>query len=172
MQYVSSLILPSILFFVGILFLCDKNGFEIFLQGAKNGFNTAISLLPTLVLLLSAIGMFTSSGAVDLLCKLLSPIAERLAIPQEILPLLLLRPVSGSGSMAMASELFKKYTADSFSCLCACVIMGSSDTMLYVISVYFSSVGIKRTRHTLICAFLTMIFCIFISCFVCRIFFT
>lgn len=172
MQYVSSLILPIILLCVAVIFLTDKHSTQAFLDGAKNGLRVAVSLLPTLVLLLSAIGVFTSCGAVDDICSAISPFAEKIGLPSEILPLLILRPVSGSGSLAMASELFRSCSPDSLASLTACVIMGSSDTMLYVISVYYSSVGVKRMRHTFLCAFLTMIFCIFISSFICRIFFT
>lgn len=172
MQYVSVLIIPVLFAVVGIIFIFDKNAVEDFLQGARQGLNVAVGLLPTLILLLVGIGMFTSSGALQVISDLLLPLAKKIGVPNEILPLLMLRPVSGSGSLAMATELFETYSPDSFACITASVIMGSSDTMLYVISVYFSSVGVKKTRHTLLSATLTMIFCIFFSCFVCRIFFS
>lgn len=171
MEYISALIIPIILVVVGIIFIIDKDSAEHFITGAQNGLKISVKLIPTLILLLVGIGMFTASGAVDIFCNVLFPVTERLGVPNEILPLLMLRPISGSGSLAMASQLFEKYSPDSLACLIASVIMGSSDTMLYVISVYYSSVNIKNTRHTIPAAVLTMVFCIFISCFVCRIFF-
>lgn len=171
MEYFSYLVIPLLLAVMGVIFLYDKNSFSDFIDGAKNGLKVAVGLLPTLILLMVGIGMFTSSGAVDIICRCLSPALRFLGVPEEILPLLVLRPISGSGSLAMAKELFDKFSPDSFACLTASVIMGSSDTLVYVVSVYYSSVGVKKTRHTFLCAFLTMIFCIFISCFICRIFF-
>lgn len=171
MQYFSYLIIPLLLTVMGVIFVIDKNSFSDFIGGAKNGLNVAVGLLPTLILLMVGIGMFTSSGAVSIICRALSPTLRFLGVPEEILPLLVLRPISGSGSLAMAKELFDKFSPDSFAGLAASVIMGSSDTLVYVISVYFSSVNVKKTRHAFLCAFLTMIFCIFISCTVCRIFF-
>lgn len=172
MELFSYLVIPVLLSVMGIIFLFDKNAYDDFVKGAQNGLKTAISLLPSFILLLIGIGMFTSSGAVDIICSFVSPVLEKLGVPKEITPLLILRPVSGSGSLAMANELFGKYSPDSFACLTASVIMGSSDTLVYVLSVYFSSAGVKKTRHAFLCAFLTMVFCIFLSCFVCRIFFS
>lgn len=171
MQFFSYIIIPLLLCTMGLIFVFDKNSFGDFIDGAKNGMTVAVGLLPTLILLMVGIGMFTSSGAVDIICRVLSPLLCRVGVPDEILPLLVLRPISGSGSLAMAKELFDTISPDSFACLTASVIMGSSDTLVYVVSVYYSSVGVKKTRHTFLCAFLTMIFCIFISCAVCRIFF-
>lgn len=171
MELFSYLAIPVLLSVMGIIFLVDKDSYDCFVKGAENGLKTAISLLPALTLMLVGIGMFTASGAVDIICSAVSPFLIKLGVPEQILPLLILRPISGSGSLAMANDLFSKYSPDSFACLAASVIMGSSDTLVYVLSVYFSSVGVKKTRHAFPCAFLTMIFCIFISCLVCRIFF-
>lgn len=171
MEYFSYLVIPLLLCVMGLFFVFDKNSFGDFVSGAKNGLNVAVGLLPTLILLMVGIGMFTSSGAVDIICRALSPFLKKIGVPEEILPLLVLRPISGSGSIAMAKELFEKFSPDSFAGFTASVIMGSSDTLVYVVSVYYSAVGVKKTRHTFLCAFLTMVFCIFISCFVCRIFF-
>ena len=90
-------------------------------------------------------------------------------VPAEILPLLITRPVSGSASTAVFASVAEKYGVDSFSALCAAVIMGSSDTLAYVTAVYFSSVGIRRTRHTYPIALFVMLLCIFLSCLLVRI---
>ena len=171
-EEIFSYILPAIVCLVGVILLVSKRDlFSEFLDGAKEGIGTAIKLAPTLVALIVALKMLSASGALEFVAGLCSPLFERIGVPSELLPLLLTRPVSGSASMAAYSELLERYGADSFISLCASVIMGSSDTLVYVIAVYFSSVGIKKSRHAFPCAFLIMIFCIFFSCFICRLLF-
>ncbi len=171
MEFAAALIIPVILCVMGILFFTDKTLYAEFITGAEKGLRTAIGLLPVLILLLVGVNMFTASGAVDVICSLISPIFSALGVPAEALPLLVLRPISGSASIAMANDLFTKYSPDSFVGYVISVIMGSSDTLIYISAVYFSHVNVKHTRHAIPCAFLTMIFCIFISCTVCRIYF-
>ena len=168
----SALPMPLILAITGGILLCSKKDrFESFLMGAKQGLQTAINLLPTLCALIVGVTMLNASGAVELLSKLLSPIANAVGIPTELLPLLLTRPFSGSASTASFVELLERVGADSLTGLCASVIFATSDTMVYIISVYFSSVGIKRSRATFPIAIAVMLFCIFFSCFLCRIWF-
>jgi len=172
MQLLSYLIIPVILVFVSLMIIFSKKPlFDSFLNGAKNGLAVSIKLMPTLIILICAISMFSASGAADYIVKYLSPIFEKLNIPAEIVPLLIIRPVSGSGSTALASEIFEKYGPDSFIGLVTSVIMGSSDTIIYICAVYFGAVSVKKTRHALPAAFLTMIFGIFFACFVCKLFF-
>lgn len=169
---ISALPMPLILCAVGIILLCSKKDrFESFLTGARQGLDTAVQLLPTLCALIVGVSMLTASGAVDLLAKLLSPVANVIGVPCELLPLLLTRPFSGSASTASFAELLETVGADSFAGLCASVIFATSDTMVYIISVYFSSVGIKRSREAFPIATAVMLFCIFFSCFLCRIWF-
>ena len=168
----SALPMPLILAITGGILLCSKKDrFESFLMGAKQGLQTAINLLPTLCALIVGVTMLNASGAVELLSKMLSPIANAVGIPTELLPLLLTRPFSGSASTASFVELLERVGADSLTGLCASVIFATSDTMVYIISVYFSSVGIKRSRATFPIAIAVMLFCIFFSCFLCRIWF-
>lgn len=167
LEIFASLAVPIIMICAGsFMMFGKKNYFSAFLQGAEEGLKTAIGLLPTLVLLLAAISMLEASGATDLLASLLSGQASKIGVPSEIVPLILTRPFSGSASSAVFSSLLSDVGADSFAAMCAAVIMGSSDTVVYVISVYFSSVGIKRTRYAFPIAFVIMLFCIFFSCFV------
>ena len=169
---ISALPMPLILAAVGGILLFGKsNRFESFLLGARQGLETAIQLLPTLCALIVGVSMLNASGAVELLAKFLSPIVNFLGVPQEILPLLLTRPFSGSASTASFVELLENVGADSFAGLCASVIFATSDTMVYIISVYFSSVGIKHSRSAFPIATAVMIFCIFFSCFLCRVWF-
>ena len=123
-----------------------------FTAGAKEGLATAKNLIPTLVLFLTAISMFRASGALDVLTSLLSKPAEALGIPKEVLPLLLLKPFSGSGSFAAVEDIFKNYGADSFVGRVASVLAGSTETTFYTIAVYFGAVNITKTRHTAISA--------------------
>ncbi len=171
-EYLSSLIIPIIICLVGLLTLFGKTPyFESFMEGAADGLRSAIKLLPTLVALVVAVNMLRASGAADAVAEFIRPAAEKVGVPSELLPLLIIRPFSGSASTAAFSELLESCGADSFASLCASVIMGSSDTMVYIISVYFSSVGIKKSRYAIPCAALVMLFCIFFSCLICRVWF-
>ncbi len=171
-EFLASLAIPAIVCIVGLIMLVSKKSyFDSFVAGARNGLETAVKLLPTLAALMVGIGMLRASGALDALAALITPAAEAIGVPPGIVPLLLTRPFSGSASTAAYSALLGEYGPDSFTALCASVIMGSSDTMLYVITVYFSSVGIKKSRYAIPCAVAVMIFCIFFSCFICRLWF-
>ncbi len=172
MDFLSSLAIPAIILSAGLVMLLGGGRyFESFTAGAKTGLKTAAGLLPALAALVTAVSMLNASGAVDFICSLVSPAAASLGIPEGLLPLLLTRPVSGSASTAVYSTLLQKYGPDSFEALCASVIMGSSDTLIYVITVYFSGAGVKKTRYAFPCAVAVMLLCIFLSCFVCRLFF-
>ena len=142
--------------------------FDDFTSGAKEGMDTAVRLLPTLVGLVVAIKMLRASGALEFLAYLLSPVFDAIGVPGELLPLILTRPFSGSAASAIFCDLMEEYGPDSFIGRAASVIMGSSDSSVYIIALYFSSVGVKKSRHAFVTAFLVMIFCIFFSCFLCR----
>ena len=169
---ISALPMPLILAAVGCILLFSKQDrFESFLFGARQGLETSLHLLPTLCALIVGVSMLNASGAIELLSKLLSTFFDSIGVPKEILPLLLTRPFSGSASTASFVELLENVGADSFPGLCASVIFATSDTMVYIISVYFSSVGIKHSRSALPIATAVMLFCIFFSCFLCRVWF-
>ena len=171
-DFISALPMPLILAAVGaILLFGKKERFESFLTGARQGLQTAVNLLPTLCALIVGVSMLNASGAIELLSKLLSPVVNAIGVPAELLPLLLTRPFSGSASTASFTELLEHVGADSLAGLCASVIFATSDTMVYVISVYFSSVGIKHSRAAFPIATAVMLFCIFFSCFLYRIWF-
>lgn len=121
--------------------------YEVFVAGAKDGFNTALTIIPYLVAILTAVGMFRGSGAMNVLSTLLAPMTEPLHIPAEVLPTALLRPLSGSGSYALMTELLVKHGPDSYIGYLSSVMNGATDTTFYVLAVYFGSVGISRTRH-------------------------
>lgn len=171
-ENLSALAMPLVTVGVGLLFLCGKkNYFDAFVNGAAQGLKTAVRLLPSLTALMTAVAMLNASGAVEFLSRLLSPVASAVGVPAELLPLLVTRPFSGSASTAAYTELLETVGADSLAGLCASVIFGSSDTVVYVLSVYFSSVGIRHSRWAFPCAIAVMLFCIFFSCFFCRLWF-
>lgn len=170
MSQVSTYLIPLLMGGVGLCMLAGKRPyFEAFVQGAQNGLQTAVRLCPTLAALLVAVGMLRASGALDCVGGWLSPVFGALGVPSELLPLLLTRPFSGSAATAAYSSLLEQVGADSLAGLCASVIMGSSDTVVYVITLYFSSVGVKKTRYALPVAVWIAIFCTFFSCFLCRV---
>ncbi|HZK21563.1 MAG TPA: nucleoside recognition domain-containing protein [Oscillospiraceae bacterium] len=146
-------ILPAVVF--AITAFGAVNGikvFDVFIEGAKKGLKTAVEILPALIALVVAVDMLRNSGALIFLCDILKPIAKITGIPKEILPLTILSPISGSGAITMYESLLKDFGADSAIGRTASILMGSTETVFYAITIYYGSVGIKNTRHTLPCA--------------------
>jgi spore maturation protein B len=123
--------------------------YETFLDGAKDGFQTAIGIIPPLVGMMTAIGMFRASGALEALIGIIRPVMEAIGVPGEVLPLAFLRPITGAGSLAYVTDLMKTEGPDSFAAKVAATIQGSTDTTLYVLMVYFGAVGIRNARYAL-----------------------
>ena len=123
--------------------------FDAFAIGAKNGLITLYKIIPTLIGLIVAVNMLKSSGALDLLCNFAEPLAQFLGFPKEIVPMVLLRPVSGSGSTALLNQIFIDQGPDSFAGRVASVLAGASETTFYAVTVYFGSTNVKNIRHTL-----------------------
>lgn len=126
--------------------------FDEFTAGAGDGLRTCVKILPSLVALITAVSMLRASGLMELLTSAVAPAANLIGIPPEIVPLALLRPVSGSGSLAMLESLYTAYGADSLIGRVASVMQTSTETTFYTIAVYYGSVGVRRTRHTLVAA--------------------
>jgi len=124
--------------------------YEVFIQGAMEGIKTTIKLTPYLLAIFVAIGLFRSSGALSLVVNLLEPILKGLGIPAELIPLGLLKPLSGSATLGLAAELLQKHGPDSSVGLMASLIQGSSETTFYVLSLYLGSVRIRDGRHLLL----------------------
>jgi len=142
-----------------------------FIEGAKEGFQTALRIIPYLVAMLVAIAVFRESGALDFLKLLLSPVLALLQIPNEMLPMVLMRPLSGSGSLAVLSDMIKQFGPDSLLTYTAATIYGSAETTFYVIAVYFGSVGITRIRHAIFAGLLADLAGAVAAVFVCRLLF-
>jgi len=121
--------------------------YESFVEGAKEGFQVAVRIIPYLVAILFAVAMFRASGAMDALARFLSPVLEPLGFPAEVLPMAIIRPLTGSGSAAIVVEMINRYGEDSIYVKMAATIFGSSETTFYVIAVYFGAVNIRKTRH-------------------------
>ena len=121
--------------------------YESFVEGAKDGFNVAVRIIPYLVAILFAIAMFRASGAMEALTQVLDPVLGLIGFPAELLPMAIIRSLSGSGSAALVVDMINQYGEDSILVKMAAVMYGSSETTFYVIAVYFGAVGIKKTRH-------------------------
>ncbi len=171
-EKISYFVLPCVVIFVGfIIFFGKRDYFSSFSSGAWNGAKASVKLLPTMCALIVGVSMFTASGASDFFTKLLSPVFDFIGVPSEIFSLILTRPISGSASLATFKEILDACGADSFAGLCASVIMASSDTVIYIICVYFSTSNIKKTRHAMPIALFVSFFCVILSCIVTRIIF-
>ena len=171
MTDIAAYTLPVIITLSGIMLAFSKKDlFSLFLSGCSDGLKTTAGILPTLIMLVVAVKMLSASGALEATCSVLSPLCVKIGIPEEVLPVVLMRPVSGSGATAMIKELFDNSGPDSAAGRIASVLMGSSDTIIYTLSLYFSHVGAKKTGYALPAAFILMIFCLFVSCFICSIF--
>lgn len=146
-----SLLMVPLLFFVIVGYAMAKrvNVYESFIAGGKEGFAVFTQILPYLVAIFVAIGMFRVSGALDYLSELLAPLTLRIGMPPEVLPVALLKPLSGSGALGLASEIIQS-KPNSFEARLASTIFGSADTTFYIIAVYFGSVGIRRIRHAMV----------------------
>lgn len=123
--------------------------YEVFVEGAKEGFETAVRIIPYLVAVLVVVGMVRAAGLLDLLARGLAPLLSALGVPAETLPMILVRPLSGSGADGVMVELMKTHGADSVPATTAAVMSGAADTTFYILAVYFGSVGIERIRHAL-----------------------
>ena len=150
MAALSNYIVPGILCAVLLYGLMKRvDVFGSFVEGARDGISVSLRILPALVALMTAVGMFKASGALDVLTHFLSPVASLLTLPKEVLPLAILRPISGSGAMAILQDLFSTHGPDSLVGRVASVMQGSTETTFYTIAVYYGATKVRDTRHTL-----------------------
>lgn len=135
-----------------------------FFTGAREGMQTCVRLLPTLILMTVGISMFTASGAADAIAAWLSPLLTPLGIPEELIGFLVTRPLSGGASTATAAELFARIGTDSRAGIILSLILATSDTVFYIIPVYMAAGGVKKSRHAVIAALAAMVFCFMVCC--------
>lgn len=170
-NFLSNLAMPLIILLIVTYGLIEKNKvFDDFLEGAKEGIEIVFNILPTLIGLFVAIGALRSSGILDIIIRFLTPLLNVIHFPSEIMPLAMLRPISGSGSIAVATDIMKNYGVDSIIGMMASTIMGSTETTLYTIAIYTSCVKIKKTRFVLLASLAADIVGILVSVGVCSIF--
>jgi spore maturation protein B len=146
--------------------------YESFVEGAKEGFQVAVRIIPYLVAILVAVGMLRAAGAIDMLARVLDPVLHRIGMPADILPLAILRPLSGSGSLGIVTELVKTHGPDSLIARMAATAYGSTETTFYVLAVYFGSVAIKKTRHAVIVGLTADIVSLIAAIIICRVVFS
>ena len=143
-------LVPAILCFTSALALGKReNAYDRMLSGAADGLKLMVSLVPALILLLTGVHMLRASGAVELLSSVFAPVFQFFGIPPETAMLVLIRPISGSAALAVGTELMQQYGVDSVVGRTAAVMLGSTETTFYTISVYFGAAGISKTRYTL-----------------------
>ena len=166
-------IVPLLLFFSAALALGKReNAYNLLLQGASDGLRLIISILPALILLLTAVYMLRSSGAAEMLSRWLAPVFSFFGIPPETALLVLIRPISGSAALAVGAELMQAYGVDSQIGRTVAVMLGSTETTFYTISVYFGAAGIRKTRYTIPAALFADFVGFFMASMTVRLFFT
>ncbi len=154
-NYISSVAVPTTILIIIVYGLFEKKQvFDVFLDGAREGLQIVMNIFPTLLGLFLSINVLRESGIIDAITNLSLPLLNLIKIPPEILPLACLRPISGSASMAVATDIMTKYGVDSLIGLMTSTIMGSTETTLYTIALYTSVVKIKKTRFVLVAALL------------------
>ena len=169
LEIISISIIPFIILIIVIHgYVKGVDIYSAFIEGAKEGMKTTFRIVPYLIAIFIAIGIFRSSNALDMLTGLIAPLTDFLSIPREILPLIIIRPISGSGALGVVKDIIEHYGVDSFPGVVAAVMMGSSETIFYTITLYFGSIGVEDYRHTLKAALISYGVSIFITLFICR----
>ena len=150
MALILDLLVPGLMLAVSCAALAGKPAaYSLLVAGAAEGLDTLKSIIPALIVLLTAVGMLRASGAMDLLTGLLAPVCRLAGIPPETVPLVVIRPISGSAALAVGTEIMSTYGVDSEIGRTAAVMLGSTETTFYTVSVYFSAAGIKKSRHAI-----------------------
>ena len=172
MRALSTYAIPLLLLVIPLYGLAKKQPvYEQFVAGAAEGVTMAVQILPYLLAMLLSVAVFRASGAFAAVAKALAPLTEALGVPAEVLPLALMRPLSGSGALALSADVINEAGPDSFPGLLASVMQGSTDTTFYILAVYFGSVGVKRYRYALTVGLSADMMSFIASYMVCRFFF-
>lgn len=145
--------------------------FDTFIIGVKEGMKLSINLFPAIFAMIIAITMITDSGIINYICNIMRPLFIKIAFPTEVIPLAILRPISGSSSLVVLNDILTRYGTDTLIGRLASVMQGSTDTTIYIISMYFTSVGIKKIRYSLIVGLLADLLSVIISFIMVNIFF-
>ena len=165
----ADILLPTLIACVLMYALFKKvDAYSSFVKGAKEAVPLVVSLLPYIIAMFIAIELFRASGLSSVLCKIISPLFNLLGIPTEVSELTIIRPFSSNAAYVLLKDIFATYGPDSYIGKCASVIMGSSDTIFYVSSIYFASTKVKKTLLTIPIALLCNVIGAFLACFLCR----
>ena len=171
-DHAAALVLPAIIVGFPLYGMIKKvRVYEVFVVGAKEGFSTAVMIIPYLIAILFAIGMFRASGALEFLTEGLRPVLGAIGIPAEVLPMGIVRPLTGSGSAAIVLDMINTYGEDSILVKMAATMFGSTETTFYVIAVYFGAVNIRKTRHAVPAGLIADIFALFLAVYVVQLLF-
>ena len=172
LTYISSIILPLIVLGIVISGIFKKvDIYNVFVGGAKDGLNTVLGILPSLIGLMCGVAVLRGSGFLEFVCGFFMPLIEPLGLPPEILPLSVMKAVSSSGATGLLTDIFKQFGPDSFVGRVSSVLMGSTETIFYTMSVYYLSIGVKNSRYTLQGAVIANIFGVIASYFAVLLFF-
>ena len=152
-NYISTIAVPVVIIIIVIYGIADKKKvYDIFVEGATEGMSTVIKIFPTLLGIFLAVGVLRSSGLLEIITRALSVFTNKVGFPSEVMPLAMLRPISGSASLAVATDIMKTYGVDSKIGLITSTIMGSTETTFYTIAIYTGSIGVKKIRFVLVAA--------------------
>lgn len=151
MTYIANIIIPMLVLFIIIYGVKEKvNVYDEFLNGATESFDMILKIFPCLLAMILGINIFLKSGVVNLLYSLINPLFELINVPTQIFPMMIMRPISGTSTLAILNDLFKTYGPDSFIGRLGSIIQGATDTTFYVLTLYFGSIGIKKIRYSLV----------------------
>lgn len=170
MNFISDFSLPGVILLIVLAaYLKGIPVFDVFIEGAKEGAKTAFNILPTMVGIIAAVSILNASGLINILTNLISKPLDFIGVPPETAPVLLIRPFSGSASLGMFSEQIKIYGADTYIGRVLSTIMGSSETVLYTIAVYFGATSAKDTRHAVAASLISSYMGMFAAIYICKI---
>lgn len=165
-NFTKSIIPITVVIILGYGMIKGRKVYEWFLEGAKDGLMVCLKIFPCLLAMLVAVQIFKNANLLELVNKLVAPLSGAIGLPQEVVPLVLIKPISGSGAIGMFTDIIKTYGADTFIGLVASVIMGTTETIFYTITVYYGAAKIKKIRHTLWAAVIADITAIIVAIFV------
>ncbi|MEE0866718.1 MAG: nucleoside recognition domain-containing protein [Clostridia bacterium] len=172
MNKISDYCIPVILALILLTSLFKKKSpFDSFCKGASKGLSTAASIFPSILGIIVAIEFMNESGFMNFFASLASPFFSIFGVDKEIVPLALIRPISGSGSTALLGNLLERFSPDSYIGRSACVIAAGTETTFYTIAVYFAATNVKKMRHTVICALMADMVCIIVGSYICKVMF-
>jgi spore maturation protein B len=172
MDYIIKAIIPIIIVSITTYGMIKKvKVYECFVEGAKEGLTICIRIFPYLLAMLVAVGVFRESKSLDYFIQIIKPIVKLIGLPPEVVPLVLIKPLSGSGALGIFAEILNKFGADSYIGRVSSIIIGSTETIFYTLTVYFGAIGIKKIRHTLWVAIMSDMICVIMAVTLVRIMF-